>query len=133
MRGPTEPMLIFGAPASPTRGSTACTSTVSVWGMATGGCVRSLTFSYFYRLFHLPFRNNYSFLSNYETNMCLTEKNMESRVAWENILKNVDGWDVSQTNCSRIPTFGQRMGFWALRTSFCHNRLVKSEASSLLK
>lgn len=75
-------------------------SMVSVRGMATGACVRSLSFSHFYSLSHFPFRNNYSFLSNYETNMCLTEKNMESRVAWENILKNVDGWDVSQTNCS---------------------------------
>ena len=101
--------------------------------MATGGCVWSLSFSHFYSLSHFPFINNYSFLSNYETNMGLTEKNMESRVAWENILKNVEGWDVSQTNCSRIPAFGQRMGFQALRTSFCHNRLVRSQASSLLK
>ena len=77
-------------------------STVSIQGMATGVCVCvcvcSLSFSHFYSLSHFPFRNNYNFLSNYETNMCLSEKNMESRVAWENILKNVDGWDVSQTD-----------------------------------
>ena len=78
-------------------------STVSIRGMATGVCVCmcvcvcvcvcvcSLSFSHFYSLSHFPFRNNYNFISNYETNMCLTEKNMESRVAWENILKHVDG------------------------------------------